>query len=1398
MSEKDLGTLYARIAIENSFLRNDVNKIKAQFKELADTADSEARRVNEAMQLKGVTSQIGSNLTKFVTLPILAAGAAGLKFASSIEATQQGFGVLLGDMEKGKALYAEMIQLSAKTPLQLPDVTKTALALLNAGTAVSDLKSRIMMLGDVSMGNAEKLDSVTRAFARMQTMGKVNLETLNIMIEAQVPIIGALEKQYGVTGSVIYDMVAKSKIGFEDVKNALQAMTSEGGKYYKYMEIIGQQTAEGKLSTAIDNLRLSLANMMTDMVPVFKSVLDSVSGIAGAFSSLNSSARSAILGMLGMAAVVGPTMKAVEAFTKLKEVFLLIGKSAWGRAITIGVAALAAIGGIITAIRSANSLAADGYEQRLSAAEDTSAEVEKLTARYKALSAQTKLSFEESRELVTIAARLKELFPELTGAYDANTKSMKLNNDELDRANTLARGREEVARLAALAVAQRPYVDATNKLANDTQLRDFAASSMKDAENQLRQIGVLKKTANVQIGDIESLTGRGLDSFTAQRVSALKDSWISSAKGLDLANKQLAKSMADYKAAEAKWLQDSGSDSFAGKPSAAVAPKEAPAPASGGSTAKTQGQLLKELDDLYTTQIASIRKGSAEREAVEQEYQKKRMDMLNKFHEQDVASGYTAIASLESHFKGYEKVYGSMSAEMDATKKIFVDKNAAIMEPLNRLADAKKVSVSDLIADPNKTQEVADAIATALDGITQRYDALLAAGGDPEKMRAALDSLRSLGSELSNALKIPESPWQNLVDVQVNLRTELSNTINLVETFKGLMAGAFAEGDQNSVQIYSAIITQLEAEVERLRQQLGIAKQAAAQPDGTAFNSAISSGDIKQASNALKSYNAELIKARDAAGTGTAEYAKWQAEIDKAQGSMRQLVETKITNGLTIANTLADAIKQGVTDGWESVDWTKLGSDLALSIGSNFGTEGQLVGGIISAVLQLSSTVGAIISEPSKQATEEAKKSYDELQAHIATISKGIAESLSKAVSRGDTPQSILDNLLSGANENKIADFTSKLGDMVAVTTTVHHDGEWVNPLTHGGTIYQLPYDETVRTTFNQLITAYQNASGEARVAIGQQLLTAIQGAMNDAGIESTYRFSSAIQGLDSDLAQAAKTGDFTTFKANLRAKIIDAVISEMIQAEYMAPAQAIIDALYKDGKKPTQSEIDAAVASIADIATQAKTKTETILGSLGSDSSPATAMISALSDSLAEAAFNGDYTAFRNALGEQIKKNILSEVTKGAAYQAIVKKIVDQYFALKNDADGFTAADAITLAASVTAGYTAAGNLVKGDLANLQAAGLADQSITVKNQGTMITQLTGGDRDYFTDLFKNFAAAIQPIVTINQAALMTISAQQVIVNTISIYNEGGINVYASDGTSLTALIEQLVAQAMS
>jgi len=380
--------------------------------------------------------QVGGKLTKGLTLPIAAAGVAALKFAADIETQQKAFATLLGDVERGTRLFEELKEFSARTPLQLEDITQGAQKLLAFGTAAEDVQEQLRILGDVAQGDAGKLNSMVTAFGKIQTRGKATMEELNMVIDAGVPIISALAEQFDVTEEELFNMVSAGEVKFPDFQKALEDMTGVGGQFHGMMEAISETTA-GKFSTAVDNLKIASAELVESLLPVVKDVLDAVTRGAQAFAALDENTKKTILTVAGIAAVAGPAILIVgrlvstagalrNAIIAARAANISFTKSLLTNPVFLTIAAIAALTtGIVTLVRRLRS-AKDETDDNIEAMQDFRGELE-LTEQQILVNQEVMRRWREGN-FAKITEEEKAALIEEKDAVDGLTESQKLYN----------------------------------------------------------------------------------------------------------------------------------------------------------------------------------------------------------------------------------------------------------------------------------------------------------------------------------------------------------------------------------------------------------------------------------------------------------------------------------------------------------------------------------------------------------------------------------------------------------------------------------------------------------------------------------------------------------------------------------------------------------------------------------------------------------------------------------------------------------------------------------------------------------------------------------------------------------------------------------------------------------
>ena len=272
-----------RFSIEAVFKAVDrvtspVTRMQSTVSRFTRSASRGFRRLDRAISGMGRALASGTRAAfKFGAIAVTAvAGAIALlvREFSKIEDAEAAFTPLLGSAARAKELVDALNVSAASTPFQFENLAGAANQLLPVmnGNIEKTIKT-LRMLGDTAGGNAQKLDSITRGFTKAMLKGKVDMESLNMIAEAGVPIFTELAESMGVkVNAAFFKMISAGKVTTTQLTKAFEKMTSSGGVFFGGMEI-ASKTTSGLLSTLKDNISLTAATLGEILAPTVKELI---------------------------------------------------------------------------------------------------------------------------------------------------------------------------------------------------------------------------------------------------------------------------------------------------------------------------------------------------------------------------------------------------------------------------------------------------------------------------------------------------------------------------------------------------------------------------------------------------------------------------------------------------------------------------------------------------------------------------------------------------------------------------------------------------------------------------------------------------------------------------------------------------------------------------------------------------------------------------------------------------------------------------------------------------------------------------------------------------------------------------------------------------------------------
>lgn len=245
---------------------SDMNKMEQEMLDIVHRADDasdalddvgkQAADFGDVLKANLLGNAISNGLN-MLSDGLKSAFSAGMGYNSTIETYTTSFEVMTGSAEKAAETVEKLSEIAATTPFEMPDLANVAQLLMNYGFTAEEAIDRMTMLGDISQGNAEKMQSIATAYGQMSSAGKVQLEDIKQMIENGFNPLQEISESTGESMASLYDRISDGTVAVDEITQSMKRATSEGGRYFHSMEK-QSQTFNGQLSTLQDNVNSAL------------------------------------------------------------------------------------------------------------------------------------------------------------------------------------------------------------------------------------------------------------------------------------------------------------------------------------------------------------------------------------------------------------------------------------------------------------------------------------------------------------------------------------------------------------------------------------------------------------------------------------------------------------------------------------------------------------------------------------------------------------------------------------------------------------------------------------------------------------------------------------------------------------------------------------------------------------------------------------------------------------------------------------------------------------------------------------------------------------------------------------------------------------------------------------
>lgn len=228
-------SVHIDITGNNIDLKNKLNDVRSDLKATSTEAQKQSNAISSALKRISATVGVGFGVSQVKSFV-----AEMINVRSEIQSVEKSLEVLAG-RQIGKRLADDIKKFAVETPMGFQELAKDAQTMLAFNISGEKVMPMLRAMGDISMGNADKFQSLVLAFSQMSSTGKLMGQDLLQMINAGFNPLAVISEQTGKSIGQLKEEMADGAISADTITKAFIDATSAGGKFCGML----QQQSEG-------------------------------------------------------------------------------------------------------------------------------------------------------------------------------------------------------------------------------------------------------------------------------------------------------------------------------------------------------------------------------------------------------------------------------------------------------------------------------------------------------------------------------------------------------------------------------------------------------------------------------------------------------------------------------------------------------------------------------------------------------------------------------------------------------------------------------------------------------------------------------------------------------------------------------------------------------------------------------------------------------------------------------------------------------------------------------------------------------------------------------------------------------------------------------------------------
>ncbi|MDR4892273.1 MULTISPECIES: tape measure protein [unclassified Chryseobacterium] len=485
------GALYFGAGIDTTQFRRDIDSMRRDILGLSQSTIQETQNMDSAFKSLsvGIASYFSFNAMKGFTMEVI-------KVRGEFQMMENAIETITGSKSKMDQLMTEWKGLTLRSPFRLSEIGQAGKQLLAYGIDVNKVTHDIEMLGNVASGVSAPIGDIAYVYGTLKTQGRAYTRDILQFTMRGIPLMEKLAEVMNVDETEMKGLIEAGKVGFPEVEKAMNALTTEGGKFNN---LIGKQATT--LTGAVNRLKHEFELMLNEIGAGNESLL---SGGINNLSHLVENYREVSKSILELISVYGLYKAAV------------ITTDALGRMYNMTIQSEIALLGISEKMKLGRALVTQ--RQAEATAREAAAELANTRAKYSALQVEvSSLAIKKQSAIqsgITATAKAQEAAVQLS-----------LARMELSAIQATGTAREIEIAQKRVSTAQNTVI-ATQETASIARKRALAVSTEFNAakqqlENTAQAVGVAEKTA-ATAAETAQIAAKNANATATTRLTAVQ------------------------------------------------------------------------------------------------------------------------------------------------------------------------------------------------------------------------------------------------------------------------------------------------------------------------------------------------------------------------------------------------------------------------------------------------------------------------------------------------------------------------------------------------------------------------------------------------------------------------------------------------------------------------------------------------------------------------------------------------------------------------------------------------------------------------------------------------------------------------------------------------------------